>query len=97
MTVGKNVGKTKCWLFDNHSSLDEVPLQLPKLSINNQKKKKKKKKKNKKKKKKKKKKKDEKRASYAKFLGVLLDKNMSRKEHLRILYCHCIFLTFIHA
>ena len=83
MTVGKNVGKTKCWLFDNHSSLDEVPLQLPKLSINNQKKKKKKK--------------DEKRASYAKFLGVLLDKNMSRKEHLRILYCHCIFLTFIHA
>ena len=44
MTVGKNVGKTKCWLFDNHSSLDEVPLQLPKLSINNQKKKKKKKK-----------------------------------------------------
>ena len=58
MTVGKNVGKTKCWLFDNHSSLDEVPLQLPKLSINNQKKKKKKK--------------DEKKASYAKFKDSLL-------------------------
>ena len=50
-----NVGKTKL-LFHKPSRVDELPLQLPKLSVNNQ---------------------EIKRASYIKFLGVLLDENLS--------------------
>ena len=57
-----NVGKTKYSLFHKPSTVDDLPLKLPKLSINNQ---------------------EIKRASYTKFLGVLLDENPSRKEHLK--------------
>ena len=51
-----NVGKTKYSLFHKPSRVDDLPLKLPKLSINNQ---------------------EIKRASYTKFLGVLLDENLS--------------------
>ena len=57
-----NVGKTKYSLFQKPSRVDDVPLKLPKLSINNQ---------------------EIKRASYTKFLGVLLNENLSWKEHLK--------------
>ena len=93
-----NVRKTKYSLFHKPSRVDDLPLQLPKLSINNQ---------------------EIKRTSYTKFLGVILDENLSWKEHLKypenktaksiglctklnlsyikILCCRCIFLTFIHT
>ena len=57
-----NVGKTKYSLFYKHSSVDDLPLELPTLTINNQ---------------------EIKRASYTKFLGVLLDENLSWKKHLK--------------
>ena len=57
-----NVGKTNYSLFHKPSRVDDLPLQLPKLSINNQ---------------------EIKRTSYTKFLGVLLDENLSWKEHLK--------------
>ena len=57
-----NFGKTKYSLFHKLSRVDDLPLKLPKLSINNQ---------------------EIKRASYNKFLGVLLDENLSWKEHLK--------------
>ena len=57
-----NVGKTKYSLFHKPSRVDDLPLKLPKLSLNNQ---------------------EIKRASYTKFLGVLLDENLSWKEHLK--------------
>ena len=34
--LSPNVGKTKYWLFHKSSRVDDLPLQLPKLSINNQ-------------------------------------------------------------
>ena len=57
-----NVGKTNYSLLHKPSRVDDLPLQLPKLSINNQ---------------------EIKRTSYTKFLGVLLDENLSWKEHLK--------------
>ena len=57
-----NVGRTKYSLFHKTSRVDDLPLKLPKLSINNQ---------------------EIKRASYIKFLGVLLDENLSWNEHLK--------------
>ena len=57
-----NVGKTNYSLFHKPGRVDDLPLQLPKLSINNQ---------------------EIKRTSYTKFLGVLLDENLSWKEHLK--------------
>ena len=57
-----NVGKTEYSLFQKPSRVDDLPLKLPQLSINNQ---------------------EIKRASYTKFLGVLLDENLSWKEHLK--------------
>ena len=51
-----NVRKTKYSLFHKPSRVDDLPLQLPKLSINNQ---------------------EIKRTSYTKFLGVILDENLS--------------------
>ena len=57
-----NDGKTKCSLFHKPTKVDDLPLKLPKLSINNQ---------------------EIKRVSYIKFLGVLLDENLSWKEHLK--------------
>ena len=57
-----NVWKTKYSLFHKPRRLDNLPLKLPKLSINNQ---------------------EIKRASYTKFLGVLLDDNLSWNEHLK--------------
>ena len=56
------VGKTKYSLFHKPSRVDDLPLKLPKLSINNQ---------------------EIKRASYTKFLGVVLDENLSWKENLK--------------
>ena len=56
------VGKTKYSLFHKPSRVVDLPLKLPKLSINIQ---------------------EIKRASYNKFLGVLLDENLSWKEHLK--------------
>ena len=61
-SLSLDVGKTKYSLFHKPSRVDDVPLKLPKLSINNQ---------------------EIKRASYTKFLGVLLDENLSWKEHLK--------------
>ena len=55
-----NVGKTKYSLLHKSSRVDNLPLKLPKLSINNQ---------------------EIKRAYYTKFLGVLLDENLSWKEY----------------
>ena len=55
-------GKTKYSLFHKPTKVDDLPLKLPKLSINNQ---------------------EIKRASYIKFLGVLLAENLSWKEHLK--------------
>ena len=49
-------------LFHKPNRVDDLPLKLPKLSINNQ---------------------VIKRASYTKFLGVLLDENLLWKEHLK--------------
>ena len=57
-----NVGKTEYSLFHKLSWVDDLPLKLPKLSVNNQ---------------------EIKRASYTKFLGVLLDENLSWKKHLK--------------
>ena len=57
-----NVGKTKYSLSHKASRVDDLPLKLPKLSINNQ---------------------EIKRVSYTKFLGVLLDENLSWKEHIK--------------
>ena len=51
-----NIEKTKYSLFHKPSRVDDVPLKLPNLSINNQ---------------------EIKRTSYAKFLGVILDENLS--------------------
>ena len=58
-----NVAITKYSLFHKPSRVDDLPLELPKLSINNQ---------------------EMKRASNTKFLGVLLDENLSWKEHLKL-------------
>ena len=57
-----NVGKTKYSLFHKPSRVDDLLLQQPKLSINNQ---------------------EIKRISYTKFLGVLLDENISCNKHLK--------------
>ena len=57
-----NIGKTKYSLFHKPRRVDDLPLKLPKLSINNQ---------------------EIKRASYTKFLEVLLDEHLSWKEHLK--------------
>ena len=59
--LSPDVRKTKYSLFHKLSRVDDLPLKLPKISINNQ---------------------EIKRASYTKFL-VLLDENLSRKEHLK--------------
>ena len=58
-----NFGKTKYSLFHKPSWVDDLPLQLPKLSINNQE--------------------IKRTASYSKFLGALLDENLSSKDHLK--------------
>ena len=57
-----NVGKTKHSLFNKPIRIDDLPLKLQKLIINNQ---------------------EIKRTSNTKFRGVLLDENLSWKEHLR--------------
>ena len=61
-SLSLNLGKTKYSLFHKPSRVDDLPLKLPKLSINNQ---------------------EIKRASHTKFLGILLDENLSWKEHLK--------------
>ena len=57
-----NIEKTKYSLFHKPSRVDDVPLKLPNLSINNQ---------------------EIKTTSYTRFLGVILDENLSWKEHLK--------------
>ena len=59
--LSPDVGKTKYSLFHKLSRVDDLPLKLPKISINNQ---------------------EIKRASCTKFL-ILLDENLSWKEHLK--------------
>ena len=58
-----NFGKTKYSLFHIPSWVDNLPLQLPQLSINNQE--------------------IKRTTSYTKFLGALLDENLSSKDHLK--------------
>ena len=60
--VSLNVGKMKYSLFHKPSRVADLPLKLPKLSIDNE---------------------EIKTAFYRKFLGVLLDENLSWKEHLK--------------
>ena len=62
LSLSLNVGETKYSLFHKPNRVDDLPLKLPKLSINNQ---------------------EIKRASYTKFLGILLNENLSWKEHLK--------------
>ena len=66
--VSLNVEKTRYFFFHKPSKKDNIPLQLPNLTINNHK---------------------IKREESIKFLGVLLDKNVTWKEHLKYIESKC--------